>query len=363
MSSKDESEKPTKDLAEVDLMRQAATDSIAASSKEPKNKRQRRRKPFDEAISTTARRVFDVRSTDIIFGRGKGYQDHPGNKRMRAIIRRYKEEYNSIHRSRKRDLVESVYSEITQDGARFLHKSSDEDVFVVVDVPIALQKVRNTLRCKKSGMIPTEEDDEVLTSTAAVVEGSMGTVAEPKLKNPQGEGVASSSAAVVQESLPLDMAGLGNHPLASHAAGLMPSSAMLSGSQLEQQMFATMNPAGNPLLNSALLANDFLRQTHYAGLAAGLNAGLGGMQLPLPQQQHQQQQQAPLGGIPGLAGSAMQQHALLLLLQGGGSFGFGPFPSPGDAPSCDPNSNLRNTWKSLPHRSRCYEILSWILQV
>jgi hypothetical protein len=71
MSAQDS--KKLKDQTEVDLIRQAATDSLTASSNERKHKRQRRRKPFDEAISHNAQRVFDVRSADIIFGRGKGY--------------------------------------------------------------------------------------------------------------------------------------------------------------------------------------------------------------------------------------------------------------------------------------------------
>mmetsp|Transcript_26857 Transcript_26857/g.65270 ORF Transcript_26857/g.65270 Transcript_26857/m.65270 type:complete len:330 (-) Transcript_26857:214-1203(-) len=288
MSAQDS--KQPKDQTEVDLIRQAATDSVTALSNERKHKRQRRRKPFDEAISHNAQRVYDVRSADIIFGRGKGYQDHPGNKRMRAIIRQYKEEYNTIHRSRKRDLVEAVYSEITQGGARFLHKSSEEDVFVVVDIPIALQKVRNTLRCKKSGMVPTD-DDEAVASAAAVAEGS---VTVPKGTDPKVGAV--SSAVGMQGLLPLDFAGLSGHPLASQV-GLMSQSSMVQSPQLEPAMLPPMHPATNPLSNGGLLANNLLSQTHFARLGGGL----GGMQLPLTQQPVLQH------GIPALAGGPLAQ--------------------------------------------------------
>lgn len=133
-----------------------ATDSTSSN-----RKRIRNRQRFDEAISPNAERVCNVRSTDVIFGRGKCYQEHPGNRRMRAIIRHYKEQYNTTPRSKKRDLAEALYSEITQDGARFLHKSAgEEDTFVVADIPIALQKVRNALRCKKSfGTTSAVSDD------------------------------------------------------------------------------------------------------------------------------------------------------------------------------------------------------------
>ncbi|KAL3935628.1 MAG: hypothetical protein SGBAC_008894 [Bacillariaceae sp.] len=321
MSAQDS--KKAKDQAEVDLIRQAATDSLTASSKERKNKRQRRRKPFDESISHNAKRVYDVRSADIIFGRGKGYQDHPGNKRMRAIIRQYKEEYNSMHRSRKRDLVEAVYSEITQGGARFLHKSSDEDAFLIVDIPIALQKVRNTLRCKKSGMVPTDDDEEALTPAASVAESAQGSPKVPK-GNDTKVGIAPSAVGM-QGAIPLDFVGLGGHPLASQV-GPMLSSALLQSSQLEQATLPSILPATNPLSTGSLLVNNILSQTQYAGLGAGLER----MQLPLTQQPALQ------GGIPTLAGRSLARGFPLMgpmsFLSGRPSI-LGPSQSPNDAPS------------------------------
>ena len=112
--------------------------------KDRKHKPKRRHKSFNEAIRNS-QRVPNVRNDDVIFGRGRVDQNHPGNKRMMAIVRKYKPRYDSIHRSRKREIVEAAYSEITQDGARFLHKSRDELTFAEVDLNVSLQKVRNTL--------------------------------------------------------------------------------------------------------------------------------------------------------------------------------------------------------------------------
>ena len=90
----------------------------------------------------------DVQPNDIVFGRGKGYHGHAGNERMRNIINKYKMQYHSIDRSQKRDLVEVVHDEIVQDGARFLVKASSG--YEEADRTMALQKVSNALRCKKS---------------------------------------------------------------------------------------------------------------------------------------------------------------------------------------------------------------------
>eukprot|EP00980_Cylindrotheca_fusiformis_P000073 scaffold19_cov114-Cylindrotheca_fusiformis.AAC.20 len=109
---------------------------------------------FQDAIDPNAEVVTAVGKCDILLGRGRHYQDHDGNKRMRAVVDKYKEQYHAVRRSKKRGLVEAVYREIIHGGARFLKKmtrsNTDGDVFVVVDDEIAIQKVNNALRCKKA---------------------------------------------------------------------------------------------------------------------------------------------------------------------------------------------------------------------
>eukprot|EP00980_Cylindrotheca_fusiformis_P010966 scaffold2512_cov120-Cylindrotheca_fusiformis.AAC.7 len=106
---------------------------------------------FNDAVDPDAERVTTIDDRDILFGRGKRFQDHDGNKRMREIVEKYKEEYHLLNRRHKRSLVEKVYREIVEGGARFLTKlaTTTEDCFVLVDGEVALQKVNNTLRSKK----------------------------------------------------------------------------------------------------------------------------------------------------------------------------------------------------------------------
>ncbi|KAL3938861.1 MAG: hypothetical protein SGBAC_006316 [Bacillariaceae sp.] len=104
---------------------------------------------LEDAIDPDAERVSRILKKDILFGRGKGFQNHPGNQRMREIVEQYKIKYHTLRRTEKQDLIEAVYLELTEDGARFLKKLDKEDVWVNVDRPVALQKVSHTLRCRK----------------------------------------------------------------------------------------------------------------------------------------------------------------------------------------------------------------------
>eukprot|EP00980_Cylindrotheca_fusiformis_P015884 scaffold4642_cov112-Cylindrotheca_fusiformis.AAC.9 len=113
---------------------------------------------FEDAIDPNAERVDELRKIDIVFGRGKGFQNHPGNKRMRDIVEKYKTQYHSLRRAEKRKLVESVYKEITEGGARFLKKVEGENAWVIVDAPVAIQKVSLTLRRRKPTDTSVTED-------------------------------------------------------------------------------------------------------------------------------------------------------------------------------------------------------------
>jgi len=69
---------------------------------------------------------------------------------MRSIIENYKTRYHSLNRIEKRKLVHQVYEKVIAGGARFLKKIDGYKAWVVVDVPIALQKVSYTMKYRKS---------------------------------------------------------------------------------------------------------------------------------------------------------------------------------------------------------------------
>jgi hypothetical protein len=123
-------------------------------------------KPFEatvteRAIDPNPGRVIKANESDIIFGRGKGFQDHPGNKRMRQIVSKYKLQYQSLERGQKRELVEKVYNELIEGGVRFLKRPEDRKPWVEVDAGSAVLKVSHALRCRKSRLEQLHESDAV----------------------------------------------------------------------------------------------------------------------------------------------------------------------------------------------------------
>jgi len=138
---------------------------------------------FQDALDPNAERVAALRGHDIILGRGKNLQDYPGNRRMRSIINKYKHKYQSMERSEKRDLVESVYKEIVRGGARFLTKVPNEKYFVLVDIEVALQKVSNTLRCRKNQNKVARSEKDSEEHTCASLGSSMSSVGQNRLVN------------------------------------------------------------------------------------------------------------------------------------------------------------------------------------
>jgi len=86
---------------------------------------------------------------DVLFGRGKKFQDHFGNQRMREISEKNKATYFAIKRFEKQRLVESVFRQIKEGGTRFLKRSTEGEGWVEVQDHIAVEKVSHCLRSRR----------------------------------------------------------------------------------------------------------------------------------------------------------------------------------------------------------------------
>lgn len=140
--------------------------------------------------------IRDVTEMDVILGRGMGYQDRPGNRRMRAIVGRHKDRYQKMGLTEKRHLVEEVYNEVTRDGARFLHKQGRDEGFTIVTMPVSLQKVRNLLRCKHTCSKKMTGSIKTNTETANSSEGqALKAHAELSLSRHQASTIAQGNSA------------------------------------------------------------------------------------------------------------------------------------------------------------------------
>ncbi|CAJ1931123.1 unnamed protein product [Cylindrotheca closterium] len=86
---------------------------------------------------------------DVLFGRGKPFQDHPGNLRLHSIVNVYKPNYTQARRHEKTAIAEDVVKIIKNDGkhvGRFL-KQVDGKWEGVSDIE-ARAKVSHALRGK-----------------------------------------------------------------------------------------------------------------------------------------------------------------------------------------------------------------------
>jgi hypothetical protein len=101
--------------------------------------------------------VYPPRSIDIIFGRGRPFQDHPGNVRMNNIIRQYKSTYQKVGMHEKKTVTETVVSAVISNDhglfgkVRFLKQKKAgiyEPWYEASSVEI-WKKVNHSLRCTK----------------------------------------------------------------------------------------------------------------------------------------------------------------------------------------------------------------------
>jgi len=123
------------------------------------------RQNLESRVSLASTRSIAPATNDVLFGRGKRFQNHPGNLRMRKIIRKYKKIYMAQKgQHRKRLVVENAYNEIVCGGARFVKQSEEKNQWVEVMMHEALEKVAHTIRYKprnvKEGSKSNEDDEE-----------------------------------------------------------------------------------------------------------------------------------------------------------------------------------------------------------
>jgi hypothetical protein len=89
---------------------------------------------------------------DVLLGRGRPYQEHPGNLGFTCLIDDYREEYAARAKSRKSGITNRILEIVKRSGGRFLKKSKKEDgdEWIVVSIDEAREKVSHGFRAKSS---------------------------------------------------------------------------------------------------------------------------------------------------------------------------------------------------------------------
>lgn len=87
-----------------------------------------------------------INPNDVLCGRGGLTNSHIGNKKYRYIVAEHQLEYLRARKNDKRTIARAVVSRIRENGGRFLQRSSDSDVWVVVSDKRATEKTSQALR-------------------------------------------------------------------------------------------------------------------------------------------------------------------------------------------------------------------------
>jgi hypothetical protein len=89
-------------------------------------------------------------STDIVLGRGRPYQEFPGNVHLAILIDQHRNIYQSIDRLNKTALSTEIVKLVNATGGRFLKKCEDEVIggWIEVSDDVARDKVSHGFRTK-----------------------------------------------------------------------------------------------------------------------------------------------------------------------------------------------------------------------
>lgn len=94
--------------------------------------------------------IISPRCSDVLLGRGRPYQEFPGNAKLAEIIDDHREAYQQPQRKlRKTAISNEVLKIIKLSNGRFLKKhESDEGIWVEVSDEIARDKISHSFRTK-----------------------------------------------------------------------------------------------------------------------------------------------------------------------------------------------------------------------
>jgi hypothetical protein len=103
------------------------------------------------ATVSAAERITVPGPYDVLLGRGRNLQNHPGNKRFRGLIDRYLERYEAADKQDKTILAYTIIRIVQEMNGRFL-KDVDGAGYVEVDNAVAQTKVAHCFRSQRSAM-------------------------------------------------------------------------------------------------------------------------------------------------------------------------------------------------------------------
>mmetsp|Transcript_111939 Transcript_111939/g.321609 ORF Transcript_111939/g.321609 Transcript_111939/m.321609 type:complete len:201 (-) Transcript_111939:71-673(-) len=87
-----------------------------------------------------------IGSNDVLCGRGGATNNHPGNKRFRAIVAHHMSEYLAARKKEKAIIARQIVDHIKAQGGRFLKRSDGDKTWIEVSDKKATEKTSQALR-------------------------------------------------------------------------------------------------------------------------------------------------------------------------------------------------------------------------
>jgi hypothetical protein len=100
-------------------------------------------------VTTFSTLISEIGHYDVLFGRGKGVQAHPGNKRLRELVEANLNRYEQASRLEKTLLAETIVRNIKDISGRFLkleHSLLGRSGWTEVDDEAARDKIAHAFR-------------------------------------------------------------------------------------------------------------------------------------------------------------------------------------------------------------------------
>jgi len=102
---------------------------------------------------------------DVLFARGGLTNHHPGNKRLRELVKEFKRKYDKSNKRVKTEISQYIVDKIRGEGGRFLKRDEKTNVWNVVQNNEARRKASQSLRdCHQYGK---KKFQEMKTSSSA----------------------------------------------------------------------------------------------------------------------------------------------------------------------------------------------------
>jgi hypothetical protein len=107
----------------------------------------------EKSIPNKSRKRIVPTARDVVMGRGKSIDLHPGNVSFRKLIAMHRTSYKAGNNVRhKRSIAELVLAKVIDCGGRFLNKGKGG--FHIISMCQAIEKIKQALREKQTNKIP-----------------------------------------------------------------------------------------------------------------------------------------------------------------------------------------------------------------